>query len=192
MKPRQGPLWRVCPWDPAAPPGQPFSLTYVQPQQTSGRFDLGNRPPVLYLAESPEHAVGEKLQRFRGRRLTPAHLREYGLTLAIVAVTPAPRVIEAIADLTDPEVLHRLDLRPDVIASRDRRRTQAVARRLHQEGYSGLHWWSALTGDWHTTVLFLDPDRVPPRDVALGQPEPLSLRHPGVVRCFELLGFEQA
>ncbi|MFQ5704709.1 MAG: RES family NAD+ phosphorylase [Gemmatimonadales bacterium] len=192
MKPRQGPLWRVFPWDPAAPLGAPFSLTHVQPQQTSGRFDLGIRPAVLYLAESPEHAVGEKLQRFRGRRLTPMHLREYGRTLAIVSVTPAARVIKAVADLTDPEVLHRLKLRPDIVASRDRRRTQAVARRLYEEGYSGLHWWSALTGDWHATILFLDSDRVHTRALTFGQPEPLSLQHPGVVRCFEFLGIQQA
>ena len=190
MKPRPGPLWRVFPWNPSAPAGAPFSLTHVQPEQTSGRFDLGNRPPVLYLAESPEHAVGEKLQRFRGRRLTPAHLREYGLTLTVVPVTPAPSVIKAVADLTDPKVLHRLHLPPDVIASRDRRRTQAVARRLYEDGYSGFHWWSALTGDWHSTVLFLDPDRVPTRDLTFGTPEPLSLQHPGVVRCLELLGIE--
>lgn len=190
MKPRQGPLWRVLPWDPSAPTGAPFSLTHVQAEQTSGRFDLGDRPPVLYLGESPEHAVGEKLQRFRGRRLTAAHLREYGLTLAVVPVRPAPGVIKAVADLTDPKVLHRLDLPPDVIVSRDRRRTQAVARRLYDDRYSGLHWWSALTGDWHTTVLFLDPDRVPARDLTFGKPEPLSLRHPGVVRCLELLGIE--
>ncbi|MGQ0670666.1 MAG: hypothetical protein ACT4PO_13500, partial [Actinomycetota bacterium] len=129
-------------------------------------------------------------QRFRGRRLSPAHLREYGLTLAVVPVTPAPSVIRAVADLTDPKVLHRLDLPPDVIASRDRRRPQAVARRLYGDGYSGLHWWSALMGEWHTTVLFLDPDRVPRRDLSFGTPEPLSLHHPGVVRCLELLGTE--
>lgn len=191
MRPLTGPLWRIFPWDPSAPLSESFSATHVQPGQASGRFDLGDRPLVLYLAESPEHAVGEKLQRFRGRRLTPAHLWEYGHRLAIVRVTPAARVVRAIGDLTDPKLLHRLDLRPDVVASRDRRPTQAVVRRLYQEGYAGLHWWSALTGDWHTTVLFLDSGRVRRKDLTFGTPEALTIEHPGVVRCLELLGIER-
>jgi hypothetical protein len=147
---------------------------------------------VLYLAESAEHAVAEKLQRFRGRPLTAAHLREYGRTLAVAPVSLATGVVERIADLTDPAVLLHLDLPPDVLASRDRRRTQAVARRLYDAGYAGLHWWSALTGDWHSTVLFLDSDRVAMRDLTFGAPEPLSLDHAAVVRCLSLLGFERA
>lgn len=192
MKPLAGPLWRVFPWDPAARPDEPFSPTFVAHGQTSGRFDLADRPPVLYLAESPEHAVGEKLQRFRGRRLTPLHLREFGHGLAIVPVIPAPRVVKAVADLTDPATLDQLDLRPDAIASRDRRRTQAIARRLHETGWSGLHWWSAITGDWHTTVLFLGPRRARPGELRYGAPEFLTVSHPAVVRCLELLGIERA
>lgn len=191
MKPLAGPLWRVFPWDPSARPGDAFSPTFVHAGQTSGRFDLGDRPPVLYLAESREHAVGEKLQRFRGRRLTPLHLREFGHGLAIVPVTPAARVVETVADLTDPAILAALDVRPDVIASGDRTATQAIGRRLHEEGWSGLHWWSAITGDWHTTVLFLDSSRVGPEQLRFGVPELLTLMHPAVLRCLERLGIER-
>jgi hypothetical protein len=187
-----GALWRIFPWDPSAHPGQRFGPTFVGTGQTSGRFDLGDRPSVLYLAESSEHAVAEKLQRFRGRRLTPSHLREFGHGLAIVPVTAAPGVVERVADLTDPLILARLGLRPDVIASNDRTATQAIGRRLYEEGWNGLHWWSALTGDWHTTVLFLDPLRVAPGDLGFGAPEPLTLTHPAVVRCAELLGIERS
>ena len=43
--------WRVFPWDAAAKPGEPFSSSYVYPNQGSGRFDLRD-VPVLYLAET--------------------------------------------------------------------------------------------------------------------------------------------
>lgn len=191
MRPLSGALWRVFPWNPSAAAGEPFSSTYQQRGQTSGRFDLNDRPPVLYLAESRQHAVGEKLQRFRGRRLTPGHLAEYGHPLALVPVIPALQVVKAVADLTDPTVLQGLRLRPDAIASRNRQRTQAIARRLYEERYSGLHWWSALTGDWHTTVLFLDPKRVPTGELTIGEPERLSIEHRSVLDCLEALGIER-
>jgi len=58
--------WRVFPWDPAAKSGEPFSSSYVYPNQGSVRFDLRD-VPVLYLAVTAVHAVAEKLQRFRGQ-----------------------------------------------------------------------------------------------------------------------------
>jgi hypothetical protein len=65
-----GPFWRVFPWDPAAPDGAPFSARYVPPagEQTGGRFDPGT-VPVLYLAESLEHALAEVLRRYTGKPL---------------------------------------------------------------------------------------------------------------------------
>jgi len=43
--------WRVFPWERAAKSGEPFSSSYVYPNQGSGRFDLRD-VPVLYLAET--------------------------------------------------------------------------------------------------------------------------------------------
>jgi hypothetical protein len=56
-------LWRVFPWDPEARPGAPFSLAAVPRHQGSGRFDIPHLSPIRYLAESPEHAVGERVGR---------------------------------------------------------------------------------------------------------------------------------
>src|SRR5438067_13341733 len=75
--------WRVFPWDAAAKPGEPFSCSYVYPNQGSGRFDLRD-VPVLYLAEAAVHAVAEKLQRFRGQRIVGHDLWESGRALALV------------------------------------------------------------------------------------------------------------
>jgi hypothetical protein len=182
--------WRAFPFDAGAEPGAPFSATYVHPGQTAGRFDLQDRPPVLYLAESPEHAVGELLQAFRGRRIGPDHLRRHGYPLAVVSIEIAPGLARRIPDLTDPRTLLRFDLRPDALASHDRRVTQAIARTLHGAGQPGLRWWSALTGAWHGLALFTD--RLEPQDLAVGRPELLAVDHPAVASAMTVLGIARA
>jgi hypothetical protein len=178
--------WRVFPWDPAAQPGDRFSAPYIAGPQISGRFDLHDRPPVLYLAESPEHAVAEKLQRFRGRPLREAHLKEFGQVLALVEVLVPPRLSARIVDLTDPHVLAQRSIGPDVIASGDRQRTQALAELLMADGRLGLRWWSALTGDWHTTVLFMTPGVS--RGLDYGRPQPLHLGTRSVREAADRIG----
>ncbi|CAN5555590.1 hypothetical protein BH24GEM3_BH24GEM3_19760 [soil metagenome] len=178
-------LWRVFPWDPDAPDGAPFSPAFIPPVQGSGRFDLGTSP-VLYLAESAEHAIGEVIQPFRGRLMRPAHLRRFGKGLALVAVTVAEVVVARVADLTDPATLLHHGVRPDVLAGHDTQRTQAIARILHAAGLPGFRWWSALSGDWHTIVLFLD--RPEPDALVFATPELLSLELPMVRVAAEILG----
>lgn len=80
----------------------------------------------------------------------------------------------------DPAVLVELDIRPDQLASHDRTVTQAISRRVHaaKAGYPGFRWWSALTGEWHVSVLFMD--RVDPREIEYTSPEPLEIGHPAV------------
>lgn len=182
-------LWRCFPWDPAAPEGAPFSPSYVAPGQTVGRFDLHDRPPVRYFAESPVHAIGEALAAFRGTRFRDAHLKRLGQLLAIVEVTVDGRVLGRVPDCTDPTVLAKLGLRPDQLAHHDRRVTQAVARQLNARGERGLRWWSALTGAWHTTVLFMD--RVATRRIVFGAPEVLSATHPMVQAALPILGIRE-
>lgn len=176
--PFAGTAWRVFPWDPDAAP--------AHPAQGSGRFDVtGIR--VLYLAESAAHAVAEKLQRYRGARIDRHELNESGRPLALVECQVASDVLPKIADLCDPRVLVKHDIGPDTLASRDRARTQRVARLLHDEQFAGLRWWSALSGDWHTIVLFLD--RVGASDVRYLKPEQLTLAHEAVKEASAALGF---
>ncbi len=178
-------LWRVFPWDSTASPGHRFSVSYVFPRQFSGRFDLGGTPSVLYLAESPVHAVAEKIQRYRGQTLESSDLREYGRPLALVEVTLAAAALSALADLSDPAQLLRLECRPDQLMSRDVTRTQAVSRRIHEQGLTGFRLWSALSGDWHTVVLF--GDRAGESGLGFGEPVELTLSHPAVVEAARAL-----
>jgi len=183
--------WRCFPWDPDAAPGAPFSVTHLTAGQTVGRFDLHDRPPIRYLAESPEHAIGEVLGPFRGTPFTPAYLRQRGYTLALVEVTLAATLVDRIADCTDPQSLSALGIRPDDLAHHDRTVTQSIARRIHAAAspagpYAGLRWWSALTGAWHSTVVFTDRER--PGEVTFAAPRQLQPDDPSVLRTLSVLG----
>lgn len=186
MTPVPDRLWRVFPWDPEAAPGEPFSSSYLPPIQGKGRFDLPGVPAgVLYLAESPEHAVGEAIQHYRGHDLREADLLVVGRALALVRVSVPPNVLARTVDLCDPEVLVREGLRPDRLAARDRTSTQRIAADLHRAGHAGLRWWSALAGDWHTIVLFRDRLAEWPVHDA---PERLTVDHPAVGEAAHALG----
>ena len=183
-------FWRVFPWDSAAEAGAPFSPEYVVPadRQTKGRFDLGTSP-VLYLAESPEHAVAELLRSFTGRRLSAAQLIGAGHPLALVEVELDPAVSPRLADLTDPAILLRFGIHPDTLASRSRAATQEISKALFEQGLTGFRWWSALHGDWHALLLF--QSRIAPAEMHYGVPEPLTLSQPAVLAAAEELRLDR-
>lgn len=153
--------------------------------QGSGRFDLGDSP-VWYLAESAEHAVAESLQAFRGREFDDRMLFRFGRPLALMNVTVPEPMAAGIVNLDDGSELARLDITPSTLASDDRRRTQEVARTVFDSGATGMRWWSKLSGDWHTTILFLS--RVPVSALELEPPVPLTREHVAVARACRHLG----
>jgi hypothetical protein len=162
----------------------PFAPDYIPQLQGSGRFDLRDSA-VWYLAESPEHAVAEVLQGFRGRRFLPGMLRRFGHTLALASIElPADSALR-IANLDDPRVLADLGIAPSTVASDDRARTQAVSETLFAGNATGLRWWSRLSGDWHSVVLFLG--RSAPSTLAIGAPVPLSAENPAVAKACRFL-----
>ena len=173
--------WRVFPWDPAARANEPFSPNYIYPNQGSGRFDVSGKL-VVYFAETAVHAVAEKLQRFRGQKIDRKDLIESGQPLALVECHLGKMKL---ADLCDPAVLVKHDIKPDVLASRDFAKTQRVAAALYKEGFSGLRWWSALSGDWHTIVVFQG-------EIEYGKPEPLTIGHTIVQEASVALGIQRS
>lgn len=178
-------LWRVFPWDSSAAPGRPFSPNAQPVGQGSGRFDIPHLTPIRYLAESPEHAVGERIQTLRGQRLVQSNLEWRGLPLALIGVTVLAE--EDIIDLCDPHQLVKHGCPPDRLASRDRTRTQGVAAQLYGSGAAGFRWWSSVIGDWHATILFanrLTPEALQWDDT----PQILTLDHPAIRAAAALLG----
>ena len=171
-------LHRVFPWDARATAGAPFSPSFVPIRQGSGRFDLDDSP-VLYLGESADHAVGELLQGFRGRRFRDGMLRRFGHPLALVRMDVTDDVAGGIIDLDDPARLVALAVRPSDVASDDRSRTRELAARLFDGGATGLRWWSSLSGDWYGVALFLA--RAPLDQLLIGTPELLTPTHHAVI-----------
>lgn len=148
---------------------------------------------MLYLAQTPEHALSEVLRRFRGKPLRRGHLRVHAPRApgtyhdrALVRIWIPEAVDRGLPDLGDGSVLHSLGIRADTLASVDRKLTQAAAQTIHARGHAGFRWWSALRGDWHATVLFLD--RVDVTAIRFDAPEPLGLDHPLTRSVARLLG----
>lgn len=149
-------FWRVVPWDPDVKEGRLFSASYIPPVTGRGRFDLPVAcSPVLYVAESPEHAIAEAIQPWRNRPLRGAHLRRAGRPLALVGVEVAAGKGAELVDLCDPGVLGRLGVTADRVASRDRRVTRAIAASVWDRGGAGVRWWSCFGGEWGGVVLFM-------------------------------------
>ncbi len=157
----------------------------MAPAQRTGRFDLSGKPPVLYLGESAAHAIAEVFQGFRGNSFHPAMLQRRGRPLAVAAFRTDSLPSRAIAALTDPTILSRLGIRPDQVASHDRLTTQELARRIHDAGHAGLRWWSSLTGEWHTMVLFAD--RCAPGSWRVDAPSQLVPEHPALAEALRFL-----
>lgn len=182
--------WRVFPWRAAAAPGERFSPSHLPETTGRGRFDLPRETsPVLYLAETPDHAVGEFLQAWRGRPLQEEHLVRAGLPLALTEVQVPDAFLAHLADFCDPAQLAAAGIRPDTTASRRREPTQHVARAAWEAGHHGLRWWSSFWGDWHTAVLFTARALT---GVRFGPPEPLDVHHPAVSTAAALLGMGDA
>jgi hypothetical protein len=144
---------------------------------------------VLYSAETPEHAIAEQVQHFRGHTLEEEDLTVAGHRLALISMTLPSELCEGIADLCDPKVLVRLRVRPDETASRHRATTQRIAASVHARGHAGLRWWSAFFGDWHAVVLFRD--RLD-ETLTYSTPDPLTLRHDGLRESARLIGLTLA
>ncbi len=179
--------WRAFPWDVRAPAGRRHSPTFVPDPTGRGRFDLPSRlSKVLYLAETPAHAVAELLHPWRGRRIDARHLERAGFPLALVEMRWSG--VDPPADLCDPATLVALRLAPDRVASRHRTVTQPIARAVWARRAAGLRWWSRFFGDWHTTVLFTA--RVPAGALHPAEPEALSPESPAVAEAAQLLGIE--
>ena len=179
-------LWRCFPYDARARAGEEFSPQFVPAGQTGGRFDLSDRPRVLYLAATPVHALAEALAPFRGRPFRQEYLRRADRTpLAWVEILTSPTLEARIADANDPRVLSRLGLTPAAFADHQRPVTQALARTIHAAGFAGFSWWSALTGAWRSTVLF--EDRTATGELRYGAPRLVRPDDPEVAQVRQFL-----
>jgi hypothetical protein len=148
-------LHRCFAWDArAGDTGADGPLWFPRVYQGEGRHDNPDRYGCLYLSMSPLSTVVEQLARFRGQRLLPSLLRRRGLPLALADLELDDRA--ELVDLDDPIVLRRERLRPSLVATRDRRRTQPQAAHLHDHDpqAAGLRWWSTYEALWINVTIF--------------------------------------
>jgi hypothetical protein len=154
-------------------------------RQGAGRHDSPERFGAFYAARSPEAAVAEAIQAFRGRELSDADFELVdgsALTLATYDET-----VGDLVDLDDPAVLLERDWRPSEVASRDRRITQAMAARSWDKGALGLSWWSTLDSAWTNVTLFAERTVDEGLLRVEGEVERLRVRHPAVVMAADRL-----
>jgi hypothetical protein len=187
-----GTLWRVFPWNAGARDGEPYSVRSVAPahRQNYGRFDLGGRPLVLYLAETPAHGVAEVLRGLKRNPATPFDpsrhrlaeddLRGSGHPRALVQARLPAAIADRVPDLAEGAALARFGVRADHLSTGVRALSRKAARQIyaHGDAIPGFTWWSAFGGDWHVTLLFLD--RISLDEIEFGTPEILTLGHPAV------------
>jgi hypothetical protein len=149
-------IYRVIPYLPGAPPGQPGHALYVPAAfQGQGRWDNPSRYVLLYAAPAPETAIGEafaNLQRWSDAMLPVPWLAGARRCLAVLEVdeTTHPTL-----DLDDAAALLDRHLRPTDVVIRNRPRTQTIAAAVHDEGrWSGLRWWSYHRPQWPVMALW--------------------------------------
>jgi RES domain len=176
-------LHRCFGWERRAAPDAPGgALWFARPFQGDGRHDNPERYACLYSAEVAVSAVAEQLARFRGNVLVPGMLRRRNLPLALATLELDDRV--RLVDLDSPDVLATRGLRPSLVATRHRERTQPQALAIHADGADGIRWWSTFESLWINLTLF---DRAAGR-LRVGEVRVLGRDHPALREALDLLG----
>jgi hypothetical protein len=137
-----------------APTARGGALWFAQMLQGAGRHDNPLLYGCLYASETAVSTIIEQLARFGGRPLTPDKLRRFALPLAIAELEL--RDDEVLIDLDEPATLAAEDLRPSLVATRERPRTQADAAALYERHpeAAGIRWWSTFESQWANATLF--------------------------------------
>jgi hypothetical protein len=148
-------LFRCFPWDrEAGDRARGGPLWFARMLRGDGRHDAPILYGCLYVSVEPVSTVVEQLARFAGTELSGAELVRRGRPLALAAVelSDASEVI----DLDDPPVLAAEGLRPSVVATGERARTQAYAAELYERHpqAAGIRWWSTFESQWPNVTLF--------------------------------------
>jgi hypothetical protein len=122
--------------------------------QGEGRHDVPALYGCLYVSEEPVSAVVEELAPLAGTELGAVDLvrGRHPLALAALRLPGTATVL----DLDDPLVLAGEELRPSLVATQDRARTQAGAAALYERHADavGIRWWSTFESRWANVTLF--------------------------------------
>lgn len=183
-------LFRCFPWDRSVDAeARGGALWFPRMLQGEGRHDAPEHYGCLYVSEEPVSTVVEQLARFVGTQTAAPDLVRGRLPLALAALElpeGAPLV-----DLDEPLVLAAEKLRPSLVATRERPRTQADASALHarHEDAVGLRWWSTFESQWANVTLF---DRALQAPLRVDDVRPIRLEDEVVGEAARFLGLAVA
>jgi hypothetical protein len=164
-------LYRVFPYDAAAPPLQPGGALYA-PLGAAGRIANPDLYNELYLSNSAVGALSEAFGRFD--TWTQEMFVQGDRPYALATYELPDRAV--ICDLDSAGRLLAYDLRPSDVVARERSVTQAWAARIHRSRkWIGIAWWSRYDSRWRSLALW---NRKQLR-LKLG-PEVLALDHAAV------------
>ncbi|MBA2641934.1 MAG: RES domain-containing protein [Actinobacteria bacterium] len=178
-------LHRCFAWSERARPTEPDGpLWFPRIHQGDGRHDNPDVYGCLYVTDREASAVVEQLARFRGQRLIPELLVRRGLTLGLASIELPDRA--QVIDLDDPAVLSAHDLRPSLVATRQRDLTQPQALGIYRQHRfaAGLRWWSVYEALWANVTVFERASR----RLTLAAVRRLSLDDPAVLEAAAVLG----
>lgn len=172
-------LYRVAPYDHDAAAGEPGHPLFVPPDQRNGRIDNPDWYTARYFAEDPIAAIAEAFaSRTSWRSEMFLSKRAPNARRALLRFDVDARVI----DLDDPAMMLRRRLRGSDVATPVRKRSQAWALRIFEDGgFDGIRWWSVRDARWGVLGLWITP-------LDVTEVEPLSPAHPLVAEAAERLG----
>jgi hypothetical protein len=122
--------------------------------QGDGRHDVPSLYGCLYASSEAVSTVVEQLARFAGTELSAAELARRGRPLALATIELSGD--GEVVDLDEPLVLAAEGLKPSIVATGERARTQADAAELYQRHpqAAGIRWWSTFESQWLNVTLF--------------------------------------
>ncbi len=124
--------------------------------KAGGRFNPPNEFGALYTSLEATTAAKEVASGLRQRGIDPEQFSEGAWWVYELEVK-----LEAILDLTDPNVLESIGIRLDLLTGADINATRGIAAQARERGYEALLVPSAAARNSKNLVIFLDklPER---------------------------------
>lgn len=119
--------------------------------KAGGRFNPPNEFGALYASLEATTAAKEVATGLRQRGVDPEEFPEGAWWVYELEVR-----LEAVLDLTDPDVLHRTGIRQGSLTVTDVNATREIATQAREQGYQALLVPSAAAPNSNNLVIFLD------------------------------------
>lgn len=119
--------------------------------KAGGRFNPPNEFGALYTSLESTTAAKEVARALRQRGIDPAQFSEGAWWVYELEVK-----VEAVLDLTDPDVLQSIGIQQDSLTGMDINPTKELASQARERGYEALLVPSAADANSKNLVVFLD------------------------------------